>query len=153
MRWLVTGLSLCLSCYFGFDAPSVLAQEPAPPKLTFDGEIALWTVAIRPDKTADFEAIMTKLREGLMKSSRPERPQQAAGWRVVKMAKPLPDGNIAYIHVISPVVREADYTVMQILYDELPDQRQALYDSYRAAFAQNLSLAVGNVAVDLAKAP
>ena len=27
-------------------------------KLAFDGEMALWTVAIKPDKTADFEQVM-----------------------------------------------------------------------------------------------
>ena len=61
----------------------------------------------------------------------------------------MPDGNIAYVHVISPVVPDADYTVMQILYDAFPDERQALYESYRDAFASNLSLASGRVAVDL----
>jgi hypothetical protein len=39
---------------------------------------------------------------------------------------------------------------MQILYDAFPDERQALYESYRDAFAANLSLATGPVAVDLA---
>jgi hypothetical protein len=122
-------------------------------KLTFDGDVALWTVAIKPDKTADFEKVLAKLREALQKSSQPDRKQQAAGWKVVKMAQPLPDGTIAYVHVISPVVRGADYTIMQTLYDEFPDERQALYDLYRGAFAKNLSLAVGNVVIDLGKTP
>jgi hypothetical protein len=125
----------------------------APEKLTFDGDMALCTVAIKPDKTADFEKVMAKLREALHKSSQPDRKQQAAGWRVMKMARPLPDGSIAYVHLITPVVRGADYTIMQTLYDEFPDERQALYDLYRGAFAKNLSLAVGNVVVDLAKTP
>ena len=118
------------------------AQEAQ--KLTFDGDTALWTVAIKPDKTADFEKILGKLREALMKSEKAGRKDQAAGWRTVKMAKPLPDGNIAYVHIISPVVSGADYTIMQVLYDEFPTERQALYDLYRGAFAANLSLIVGN---------
>lgn len=124
------------------------AQEAAPqaaPKLTFEGDTALWTVAIKPDKTADFEKIVGKLHEGLNKSDKPERKQQAAGWKVMKLAKPLPDGNIAYVHIINPVVPGADYTVMQALYEMFPDERQALYEMYRGAFAQNLSLAVGNM--------
>ena len=72
---------------------------------------------------------------------------------MMKIEKPLPDGNVAYVHVISPVVRDADYTVMQILYDSFPDERQALYETYRDAFAANLSLATGPVAVDLARTP
>jgi hypothetical protein len=118
-------------------------------KLTFDGDIALWTVAIKPDKTADFEQIMTKLREALRKSTDAQRRQQADGWKVMRVAKPLPDGNIAYVHVVTPVVKGADYTIMQALYDAYPDQRQAMYELYRGSFAQSLSLATGSIAVDL----
>ena len=120
-------------------------QQQAAPKLTFEGDTALWTVAIKPDKTADFEKIMSKLHEGLGKSQKPEQQKQAAGWKVMKLAKPLPDGNVAYVHIINPVVPGADYTVMQNLYDMFPEERQALYEMYRGAFAANLSLAVGNM--------
>ena len=128
-------------------------QQPAAQKLTFEGDTALWTVAIKPDKTGDFEKIMAKLHEGLNKSEKPEQKQQAAGWKVMKLAKPLPDGNIAYVHIINTVVSGADYTVMQNLYDMFPEERQALYELYRGAFAQNLSLAVGNMVAASAAAP
>ena len=132
------------------------AQQPAPQqtptvkKLTFSGDVALWTVAIKPDKTAAFEQIMTRVREALAKSADPTRQKQATGWKVMKIEKPMPDGNIAYVHMISPVVPGADYTVMQILYDAFPDERQVLYEMYRDAFAASLSLATGRVSVDLA---
>ena len=121
--------------------------------MTFDGDVTLWTVAIKPDKTQSFEQIMAKVGAALARSTDPARQRQAAGWKVMKIEKPLPDGNVAYVHVINPVVRDADYTVMQILYDAFPDERQALYESYRDAFAANLSLATGPVAVDLAPKP
>lgn len=127
-------------------------QETPRPTLTFDGDVALWTIAIKPDKVADFERVIARLREALVNSEDPLRRQQAEGWKVMKMARPLPDGNIAYVHVISPVVENADYTVMQILYDELPDERQELYELYRGAFATNVALAVGDVAVDMSQA-
>jgi hypothetical protein len=128
------------------------AQTAAtPPPLTLDGQTALWTVSIRPDKIAEFEKVMNKLQEGLLKSQKPERRQQAAGWKVFKVDKPMPDGNIAYVHVINPVVPSANYSVMDILYDEFPDERQSLYEMYRAAFAANLSLATGAVVVDMTK--
>ena len=127
------------------------APQAAPQKLTFNGEVALWTVAIRPDKTADFEKIMARLRDALTSSDNQERRRQAAGWKVMRLEKPMPDGNIAYVHIINPVVPGADYTVMQILYDAFPEERQALYDIYRGAFAQNLSLATGSLSLDMAK--
>jgi hypothetical protein len=138
-------LALC----FGSTSRSGAAQEPpqapATAKLTFDDDMALWTVAIKPDKTRDFEAVIAKLQQALIKSQNPDRQKQVAGWKVMKIDKPLPDGNIAYVHVINPVVRGADYTVMQILYDEFPEERRTLYELYRGAFAQNLSLAVGSI--------
>jgi hypothetical protein len=90
------------------------AQDAAPVhKLTLQGDTAVWTVAIRPDRTADFEQVMARLHEALLKSTQPTRQQQAH-WRVVRLATPLPDGNIAYVHVVRPVIPEADYTVVQI---------------------------------------
>jgi hypothetical protein len=136
---------------------SVATQEAQPAasthqKLTFEGDTALWTVAIKPDKTADFEQIMKKVHEALLKSNDPQRKEQAAGWKVMRISKPLADGNIAYVHIVHPVVTGADYTIMQTLYDAFPDERQALYDLYRGAFAQNLSLATGTIAVDAPRA-
>ena len=128
------------------------AQQPGTPAFTLDGDIALWTVAIKPDKTQDFERIMAKLQEGLAKSANPVRREQMAGWKVMRVKSPLPDGNVAYVHVINPVVAGADYTIMQTLYDEFPDERQALYDLYRGAVVANLSLAPGTLALDMKKA-
>jgi hypothetical protein len=136
----------------GGQANAQSAQTPASaPKLTFAGDVALWTVAIRPDKTADFERVIARLHEALTGSANADRQKQAAGWKVMKLEKPLPDGNIAYVHVISPVVRGADYSIMEILYDAFPNERQQLYELYRGAFAQNLSLAAGQVVTDMSK--
>lgn len=149
-RWAWGAVAIAALLVTGVSAQEPAAQpKPQPQKLTFNGDVALWTVAIKPEKSADFERIMARVGEALSKSADPLRQKQAAGWKVMKIDKPLPDGNIAYVHVINPVVRDADYTVMQILYDAFPDERQALYESYRDAFAANLSLASGPVAVDL----
>lgn len=119
--------------------------------LTLPGEIALWTIAIKPNKTADFEQVLAKVRDALEKSENPQRKQQAAGWRVMKMEKPLPDGNIAYIHIISPVVAGADYTILKAIYDEFPSESQQMYALYRDAFAQNLALSTGSIVIDMSK--
>jgi hypothetical protein len=93
---------------------------------------------------------MRRVHDALLKSADPQRRQQAAGWNVMRIAKALPDGNVAYVHLVRPVVSGADYTIMQILYDAYPEERQALYELYRGAFAQNLSLATGTIAVQAA---
>jgi hypothetical protein len=155
---MMTGvLAVALACGLAHaqtqqSSPAQSEAEAPRTTLTFDGDVALWTVAIKPDKTADFERVIARLREALVNSDEPQRRQQAEGWKIMKMSRPLPDGNVAYVHIISPVVEDADYTVMQILYDELPDERQQLYELYRGAFANNLALTVGDVAVDMSQA-
>jgi hypothetical protein len=69
----------------------------------------------------------------------------------MRIDKPMPDGNIAYVHIIQPVIAGADYAIMQTLSDAFPDDRQTLYELYRGAFAQNLSLATGHIVLDLSK--
>jgi hypothetical protein len=127
-------------------------QAQAPQKLTMEGDLALWSVAIRPDKTADFEKIMAEVKDALSKSETPEAKQQLAGWKVIKMSKPMPDGNIIYTHVITPVAG-ADYNILQVLYATFtdPEKQKELYELYRGAFAANLGISSGTVAADLSK--
>jgi hypothetical protein len=110
-------------------------------------------VAIKPDKTQDFEQVMIRLRQALQESKNPDRQRQAAGWKVVRLDTPLPNGSVVYLHMIHPVVAGADYSVMRALYDAFPDERQALYEQYRNAFDRNVSLAKGTVSVDLSTNP
>ena len=121
--------------------------------LTFDGDTAIVTVAIKPDKTADFEQIMNEVRAALMKSEKPERKQQAAGWKVVKSATPMKDGTIVYMHVIDPVVKGADYTILAILYEATTDpaEQRAIFEKYRDAFAASLGGGAFTTVVDLSK--
>jgi hypothetical protein len=153
----VTVVAMLLGAYhLGAQAPQPGTQESQhsqPQRLTLQGDVALWTVAIKPDKTADFEKVLARARDALQKSENPQRKQQAAGWRVMKMEKPLADGNIAYVHIVSPVVTGADYTILKAIYDEFPDESQPLYALYRDAFAQNLALATGSIVIDMSKLP
>jgi hypothetical protein len=144
----MAGALMLLPAFHG-DA-GLQAQNQA---LTFDGDTAILTVAIKPDKTADFEQIMKDVAAALMKSEKPERKEQAAGWKVVKSATPMKDGNIAYMHVIDPVVKGADYTILAILYEANPDPtvQRAIFEKYRDAFAASLGGGAFTTVVDLSK--
>lgn len=145
---LLAGAILMLPAF----SQDVFAQAAAPQKFTMEGDLALWSVSIRPDKTADYEQVLTKVKEVLAKSPAPEAKQQLAGWRVYKAAKPMADGNIIYTHVITPVPG-ADYNLLQVLYATVtdPTEQKTLYDLYRGAFVANLGLSSGTLAVDLTK--
>ena len=149
--FLLAGALLVLPAVHG---DAVNAQDaPKSNALTFDGDTAILTVAIKPDKTADFEQIMKDVGAALVKSEKPERQQQAAGWKIVKSATPMKDGNVVYMHLINPVVKGADYTVLAILYEANPDPKaqRAIFEKYRDAFAASLGGGAFTTVVDLAK--
>ncbi len=57
---LLAGAVLLLPAFshtaFAQDAAAPAAA--APQKFTMDGDVALWSVSIRPDKTADYEQVI-----------------------------------------------------------------------------------------------
>jgi hypothetical protein len=95
---------------------------------------------IKPDKTADFENVMARLKDALMQSEDPVRKQQAAGWKVFKAVEPGPNGNALYVFVMDPAVKGADYTVSKILSEAYPTEVMELYKLYVGAYAGSQSL-------------
>lgn len=146
---LVTGLLLVSPAAFAQDAapqpppaaPAAAPAQPAQPApgLTFDGDAGLIFMQIKPDKTADFESVMAKLHEALTKTDKPERKQQAAGWKIYKSTEPGPGGNVLYVAIVTPALKGADYTVAKILYEVFPTEVQTIFPTYRDSFAAGLS--------------
>jgi hypothetical protein len=130
-----------------------LFAQAAPQKTTFTGDIAVMAYAINPDKTADYEKVLAALKDALGKSEAPEAKQQLAGWKVIKNAMPNPDGSIIYIHVISPVVKDADYSIMNNIYAAVKDpaEQKSIFDLYRGAMKQALFVIQGPMVADLTK--
>jgi len=114
--------------------PAQQAQA-APAARVFGSDAGMVLNFIKPDKTADFEAVMAKLKEGLQKSDKPERKQQAASWKVFKSPDPAANGNVLYVFIIDPAVKGADYTVSTILAEAFPAEVQALFKQYADAYA------------------
>jgi hypothetical protein len=133
--------------------PAPGAQPAAPTKLLFTGDVVLWAFTVNPDKTADYEQVITKLKAALQKIERPEAKQQLAGWKVMKNTKAQPDGSILYIHVISPVVKDADYSITNLYYEAFTDpaERKAFYDLYRGAIKAAFFQIDGPLVADLSK--
>lgn len=137
---------------FSLGHGTVFAQA-APQKTTFTGDMVVWAFAVNADKTGDYDQVIAKLKDALSKSERPEAKEQLAGWKVMKNAAAQPDGSILYLHVISPVVPDADYSLVNIVYEVFKDpaEQQAFYDAYRGALKAALFLIQGPVTSDFSK--
>jgi hypothetical protein len=140
----------------GQEAAQEGAQQQAPqrpPALTFDGDVALWTVGVNPNHTRDFEQVMTRLKEVLRSSEKPERRRQAEGWKIMRAQTNPQTGQVMYIHMLNPVVRGADYNVLELIYEVVEDheERTRIYEQYRAAFGASLAVTTGSIAIDFSR--
>jgi len=113
---------------------------PAPQARVFTGDVGLMFNVIKPDKTADFEMVVGKLKDALAKSDDPVHKQMAQGWRVIKNPEPIQGGNYLYVFLIDPVVKDADYTVSRVLAKAFPAEVQELFKVYSACFAGGVTL-------------
>jgi len=126
-----------LSAAPAFAQAAAPAQQPAAQQnpFVFPGDGGVILNFVKADKTTDFETVLGKVKEGLAKSEKPERKQQANGWKVMKATEPGPNGAVIYAFIIDPVVKGADYSVGNILVETLGQtEGQALYKTYSESF-------------------
>jgi hypothetical protein len=87
---------------------------------------------VKPDKSVEFEAVVTRLSEALDKTADPVRKQQASGWRILKSVELQTDSPV-YVFVFDPAVVGADYDPVKVLSDGAPADLQALYAQLKDA--------------------
>jgi len=133
--------------------PGTPAAPPAavPSSRKFTTDAGLMFSVIKPDKTADFEMVMAKVKEALGKSQDPKRKQQALSWRVFKGQETAPGGGIVYVWFIDPPVKDVDYTVTDILTEAFPNEAQDLWAKYTACFVSGQTML--NLATTLNMSP
>jgi hypothetical protein len=133
-------LALAPAAAFAQDPAPAAAQPPATPKLAFTTDAGLLLIQIKPDQTALFEELITKLKAGVAKSTDATLKQQMSGFKVYKSAEPMA-GNALYVVVVDPAVKGNEYELFALLQkvmtpDELRDPaNQEFFKKAAAAFA------------------
>ena len=131
--WIVVGVMIAM-----LSGGAAYAQQPAAPAanpFVFPGDGGVIFNFVKADKTADFEMVMGKLKEALAKSEKPERKQQAAGWKILKATEAGPGGAASYVFMIDPAAKGSDYSVGNILVEAFGQEGQTLYKTYSDSFA------------------
>jgi hypothetical protein len=132
LQVIVSGVALAGFTLAG--AAVAAAQEaPAAPVMALDGDAAVVTILIKPDKTADFESVLAKYKEALEKSDKPARKQQLSGMKFFK--GPAAAQGVPYIVVVDPVVKGEEYDITRVITEVFPVEVQALYQKYKDSFA------------------
>jgi hypothetical protein len=115
--------------------PAAPVVSPDPAAAQFSTPVGLLLVAVKPDRAADYEAVILALQQAFQKTSDATRRAMAQGWRVYKAAETDAKSNVLYVHALAPVVPGADYRPSLLLDELLEGAPPDLLAKYRATFA------------------
>lgn len=109
------------------------AQDPA--RLTFPADATgLVLVIVKADRTADYEAVLTAIREQAAKAAPADRAV-LAGWQVFKAREADPKGNVVYVHWLPTPQAETDYRPSFVLDRLAATLDEGVLAKYRDAIA------------------
>jgi hypothetical protein len=128
----VSGIALAGFTLAGAAVASAQEAKQAP-VMALEGDAAVVTILIKPDKTADFESVLAKYKEALEKSENATRKQQLAGMKFFKGAAAAQ--GVPYIIVVDPVVKGEEYDITRVVTEVFPSEVQAVYAKYKDSFA------------------
>jgi hypothetical protein len=161
---LIVLLALAQSASSTPPAPQTAAPQPAAPaaptatdvdpaRLVFPVDTAgLVLIAVKPDRTADYEALIRALHDALATGGAAAR-RIGEGWRVFKSADADAKGNALYVHVVATPLADADYRPSVVLSELAPDLPADLLVKYRDAFAGSVTRLSLTMLADFALAP
>lgn len=136
LQVVVSGIALAAFTLAGAAVAS--AQEPAAapekPVLTLEGDANIMIVLIKPDKTADFEAVIAKYKEAFAKNDKAPRKEQLAGLKFFKSPTAM-GGNTAYVFSVDPVVKGEEYDITRVINEVFPSEALDYFNKYKDAFA------------------
>jgi hypothetical protein len=113
---------------------------PAKPALSFTGNAGLLLVQVKPDQTAVFEEMMTKLQAAFVATADAALKTQGSGIKVYKAAEGM-QGNALYVLVADPATPDTEYYPLQLLAKMMTDDEkrnpdtQAMFKKYNDVFA------------------
>lgn len=151
VRGSVRGFVVALGVVFALagSSPAAFAQTaqqpaaaPQPDPFNFNIDTVLLFFPVKEAATADFESVMTTLKEVLTKSDKPDRKSQANTFQVFKIEGPAQGGNVTYAMLIDPVAKGITYDFGKILSEGLPpDKVQEVFAKLTGALGGQVSTA------------
>lgn len=123
-----------------------LAQTPQPPApqadpFTFNVDTVLLFFTVKEANTADFESVMTSIKEILAKSEKPDRKSQANSFQVYRI-EAAANGVVTYAMLLDPATKGVTYDFGKILSEGLPpDKVKEAFEKLTGSFAGQPSIA------------
>ena len=109
------------------------AQAPAPTPFMFPGGAGFVLNFIKPDKAADWEAMLDKVVAGLKASEKPERKAQANSWKIYK-ASEQPKDAVLYLWLLDGAPVDQEYSMVKLMTEMFPKEAVDLYKQYSDSY-------------------
>jgi hypothetical protein len=100
----------------------------------------LLLVQVKPDQTAAFEELSSKLQTALSTTTDAALKAQGSAWKTYKASEPM-GGNALYVVVVDPAVAGTEYNPIDVLYKTMTDEQkrapetQEMFKRFANAFA------------------
>ena len=108
------------------------AQAPSP--YMFPGGSGLVLNFIKPDKAADWEAMIDKIVQAMKASENPQRKAQATAWKILKSTEQPVKEAVLYFWRLEGAPTDAEYSMVKILQELFPKEAAAMYKEYSDAY-------------------
>lgn len=108
------------------------AQAPSP--YMFPGGSGLVLNFIKPDKAADWEAMIDKIVQAMKASENPQRKAQATAWKILKSTEQPVKEAVLYFWRLENAPTDAEYSMVKILQELFPKEAVAMYKEYSDAY-------------------
>ena len=124
-------------------AQPAAAAQPTAAKVGFTTPAGVLLVQIKPDQTAAFEELVTKLKAGVAKTTDETLRKQAAGLKVFKATEPF-NNNTLYLVMFDPAVPATEYDLFTMLSKTMTPEEQrapettAMWKRFADAFGAGL---------------
>ena len=113
--------------------PTPTPVVPAgPADYVFSTGAGLVFYYVKTPKAADFEAILDRVKEALIKAQSPMLKQQALNWKIYKSAEPPTDATV-FVFAFDPAITTANYDPLLLINQVLPAEVQPLFDRIKDA--------------------
>lgn len=151
---------LVVTLLLGVAAATAHLAQVAETLAIVEGEAAMVTIAIRPDRAADFDRVLERTKRVLARSQNPQRRAQAAGWQVFK-SEEMVQGNATYVMRIDQTWRNTAYSPPTIVAEESPSEGADIRTLLREIVIGDSTIALsavpvpglGDLALKLAEVP
>lgn len=88
---------------------------------------------VKPERAKGFEDMLTRLKKALVASKDVELKARTKGWAVFALPDPGPAGTKAYVSLVSPATKAADYSFSALAAAVAPGEVDELWGLWREA--------------------